>query len=357
MQALNLEGMDRMEKITTLFHFLKKKMAWNEQYGISGENVKKAIKNSLGSNADFNFVFLSMLKDAGIPATPVLMSRRSLGRLPYSHPSLNKINTFIVGIASTDSTLVYADGSIEYGDINVLPAELMVDKARLLNNGKGRWMDLTGVGKNLINSITVATLSPEGELAGKRQTSYVGVLSADYKSAFYHSKDSADFIEKMQTEDEITVKSIQQNKMDKLSPRTAEVLDFTKSVMATDDRIYLNPMIFPHVTKNPFTQEERKLPVEFAYPYELHLNSVITIPANYEVEEMPKSISFGMNDRGVSCNYTVNQSDDQLVMNYVIRFKKVIYPTVSYPDLKAFWEFLVQKNTEQVVLKKKADKI
>lgn len=85
---------------------------------------------------------MSMLRDADIPSFPVVMSRRNIGILPYSHPSVQKLNTFIVGVANTDSTLVYLDGSVRDGYINILPPVLMVNRARVIMPGKGGlWVD------------------------------------------------------------------------------------------------------------------------------------------------------------------------------------------------------------------------
>ena len=43
---------------------------------------KQILKEGTGSNADLNFILISMLTDAGIPAYPVVMSRRNMGILP-----------------------------------------------------------------------------------------------------------------------------------------------------------------------------------------------------------------------------------------------------------------------------------
>lgn len=122
MTALALDKLtDRQDKIAAIYTFLKKKMSWNGQYGLYGSEVRKAIKNGTGSNADINFVLMSMLRDAQIPCYPAVMSRKTLGILPLSHPSIQKLNTFVVGIADTDSTFVFLDGSVTNGYMNTLP--------------------------------------------------------------------------------------------------------------------------------------------------------------------------------------------------------------------------------------------
>ncbi|MGG6547337.1 UNVERIFIED_CONTAM: DUF3857 domain-containing protein, partial [Prevotella sp. 15_C9] len=91
-------------------------------------------KAGTGSNADLNFIFISMLRSYGIKAYPVVMSRRSGGMLPSNFPSLQKLNTFVVAIYDeARGKYVYLDSSMEVPALNVLPIELSVTKARMLS--------------------------------------------------------------------------------------------------------------------------------------------------------------------------------------------------------------------------------
>ncbi|MEO5143822.1 DUF3857 domain-containing protein, partial [Bacteroides ovatus] len=80
-QAYNSE-MNFEEKIICAFQVLKKKMAWNGRYQLYSKELEKVIKKGSGSNADLNFILISILKDFGLEAYPVVMSRRSSGMLP-----------------------------------------------------------------------------------------------------------------------------------------------------------------------------------------------------------------------------------------------------------------------------------
>ena len=134
MASLSLDQLpDRQNRIAAIYTFLKQKISWNGQYGLYGNEVKKAVKNGTGSNADINFILMSMLRDAQIPCYPAVMSRKDRGILPYSYPSIQKLNTFIVGIADTDSTLVFLDGSVINGYMNTLPPVLMVNSRRQMD--------------------------------------------------------------------------------------------------------------------------------------------------------------------------------------------------------------------------------
>lgn len=357
MKALPLDGMSNKEKVVAVFDLLRSKMRWSNKYAFYAEHVKQAVKEGTGSNSEMNFVLLSMLKDAGVQAYPIVMSTRSRGRLPMTYPSLNKLNTFIVGARDTDSTMVYLDGSILYGSLNDLPPELMVDRARIFNPKQrgDKWVDLTAVGRNVVRLSANVSLDSEGVIRGKRQISLTGVYAANYKRNYLQAKDSAEFVDNLQRDIDVTISSYSSQGAEKHSNNVRETFEFTKNCMSTGDHIYLTPMIFKHIDENRFTSEERKLPVEFAYPYEFRLNSNIMIPEGYEVEEMPEPIRLSNDDGSLNCLYTISQMGNVLTVNYQMQMKRILFSQMEYDVLKFFWEKMVEKNNEQVILRKKTE--
>lgn len=76
---------------------------------LEAKSASKLLKEGTGTNADINFLYINMLRDAGVEAMPVLLRKRSRGRLPLTHASIKYLSTFVVGIQDTDSTLCYID--------------------------------------------------------------------------------------------------------------------------------------------------------------------------------------------------------------------------------------------------------
>ena len=89
---------DVVKKMAAVYTALKSRLKWDGNYKMYAESASKTIKDGAGSNADLNFILLSAYREAGLDARPVVMSRRTKGRLPLTHPSLNKLNTFVVGV-------------------------------------------------------------------------------------------------------------------------------------------------------------------------------------------------------------------------------------------------------------------
>lgn len=354
MEALHLDQMKRTEeKIGTIYTLLKSKVRWNEKYDLTGKAPKQVLKEGTGSNADINFILISMLKDAGIPAFPAVMSRRSRGVLPYGHPSLQKLNTFVVAIAHTDSTLVYLDGSIEDGYINILPPALMVNRARIIIPGnQSQWVNLEAAGVNQLKSVVKASISPEGVIAGTRETSYIGQDASRIRYKFRAAKDSAEFVSKLASEENIQVKAFQMEGRNYFSPQVRETVNFEKQSTLNDQFIYVNPLIFMHISESPFKQSERKLPVEFPYTYQLVQSVMLTLPDGYALDEKPENLNVRTGDGKVLCKYSITQQGNQVILRYSFRLDKLLFLHTDYAELQQLWEIIAKKNNEMMVLKK-----
>ena len=354
MVALHLEQMKETdEKICAIYTLLKNKVRWNEKYSLYGKAPKQILKEGTGSNADINFILISMLKDAGIPAYPAVMSRRNMGIIPYSHPSLQKLNTFVVAIAHTDTTLVYLDGSIEDGYLSVLPPVLMTDRARIIApDNRSQWVNLTAIGTNQLRSVVKADISPEGVIAGTRETLYAGQYASRLRNKFRTAKDSTDFVSKLASEENVQVKALRMDGRSLFSPQVREFMEFEKQSTVNDQFIYINPLIFLHVSESPFKQSERKLPVEFPYVDQLSLTVNLTIPEGYAVDEKPESQRIQTGDEKVFCRYTITQQGNQISLRYLFRLQKLLFLHTDYSELQQLWEMMAKKNNEMMVLKK-----
>lgn len=354
MAALHLKQMKGTdEKIAAIYTLLKSKVRWNEKYSLYSKSPKQVLKEGTGSNADINFIFISMLKDAEIPAYPAVMSRRNMGVLPYAHPSLQKLNTFVVAIAQTDTTLVYLDSSVENGYLNVLPPVLMTDRARIIiQDNQSQWVNLETIGTNAARSLVKANISTEGVITGTRETIYTGQYASQLRNKFRTAKDSAEFVSKLASEESIQVKALQMEGRNSFSPQVRELVEFDKQSTVNDQFIYVNPLVFLHISESPFKQSERKLPVVFPYADYLALSINLTIPEGYAVDEKPEGLRVQTGDKRVSCQYIITQQGNQVTLSYAFRLQKLLFLHTDYPELQQLWEIIAKKNNEMMVLKK-----
>ena len=354
MGALGLDKLNTVEdKVGAIFTFLKKKISWNQRYEIYSEDIKKAIKNGNGSNADINFLLMSMLRELNINCYPAVMSRKTMGILPITHPSLQKLNTFVVAVANTDSTYLFIDGSVNNGYFNVLPPVLMVERARIIGlNKEDNWVDLTRIGRNQIRGAVNAKITPDGLISGMRLTKYVGQFAADMREQFKESKDSTEYVQKLETSENIKVKEFKLEELNLFSPQVKESLNFEKQVTVNDNLMYINPLVFLHKSKSPFLQSERHLPIEMPYVEDYALTITLELPEGYVIDELPKATYIKAEDGQGICKYNIVSDGAKVTLKYNFNSNKLLFLPTEYPSVKAFWEAIVQKNNEMLVIKK-----
>lgn len=356
-EEMTLLGIDKLPtipaKVEAVYNFLKKKMSWNEHYEIYSNDIKKAIKEGSGSNADINFVLMSMLRDAEVTCYPVVMSRKTMGILPITHPSIQKLNTFVIAIANTDTTFTYLDGSSTTGYLDILPPQLMVDRARLIGCKKAdNWVDLSRIGRSQIKGIVNVVINPDGKLTGTRTAKYLGQYASGVRRAFQVAKDSTAYIRQLESSENIKVTAFNTKNIETFSPEVFEEVTFEKQATVNDNFIYINPLVFMHVSKNKFLETERKLPVELPYAEEYGLTTMLTLPEGYVIDEMPKPMSICTEDGSTICTYNIQVVGQKVMLRYAFKSNKLLFLSTEYPSVKMFWESLVEKNNEMIVLKK-----
>ena len=206
MKALCLDTLPTVErKVVAIYGLLKSRVKWNGKYALTGNNFRQVLKDGTGDNADINFILMSMLKDAGISSYPVVMSRRDERALPYSHPSIDRLSTFVVGVLENETTLMFIDASVEHGYVNVLPPLLMTSRARLMMPGNCQWINLQQLGSHSLRRTIQASLSAAGAIEGLASTYYYGIEAADKREGYFAAKDSADYVKAIEEDKSIDV--------------------------------------------------------------------------------------------------------------------------------------------------------
>lgn len=351
-KAILADSKSEDETISKIYALIKEKIKWNELYAFYGNNAKTAIKEGIGNNAQINMVLISALKDAGIKASPVLMSRRSRGRIPYSYPSLDWLNTFVVQAETGEGKKYYMDGSAVHNGLNVLPPDLQVDRARLLSKDAGeKWVDLTNITKNQYTTFQKIEFKEDGSFDCQKQSRYINQYAYRAKTQYYNEKDSIEYFDKLQDKHNISINKVRLNNLDNMSNSVTELIEFTKKYDSMGDYLYINPFIFTHIEQNPFIQSERKLPIEFGFPYSYNVTTSITIPEGYAVDEVPESISLRVDD-GMTCLYMIEQKGNTVSLSYKFEQNQLIFPQTEYEMIKEFFGKVANKNTELIVLKK-----
>ena len=117
--------------------------------------------------------------------------------------------------------------------------------------------------------------------------------------------------------------------------------------------IYINPFITFNEDENPFKAEKREFPIDFAVRSEKMYVANITIPDGYIVDEMPdKKLVLLQGNKG-KFSYSVTQTGNRITVVSSIQISNRFFMQEEYPSLREFYNRVVAKHAEQIVLKKK----
>ncbi len=341
------------EKIEAVYAYVKNRVKWNEKYGFVGNASREALRNGLGDNAQINMLIISGLKEIGIEAYPVMLSTRSSGRLPLTMPSLDIINTFVVGAETSDGKKYYMDGTSRVGGVNTLPLNMLVDRARIFNPklSTDKWVDLTKIARNQQVLICNAKVDANGLMNSSVTRMFQHQAAVSFIDKFKKAKDSTEYLRDFATENgiEMIAHGIEGNNF--LSNTVKETLEFKKQLDATSDIIYLNPLFFVPITKNELTASERKLPIEFNYPSIFRATVNIEMPEGFALAEIPKSNRITLNE-ACKLSYVIQMNGNKIMLSYSFEMGQVLFPQMEYENLQAYFTAVVNKNNEMIVLKK-----
>jgi len=346
-----LQGVtDTYGRINTIFQFVKDKIKWNDYYGkYSDEGVKKAYKKGEGSVGDINLSLVAMLQYAGLDANPVLVSTIKNG-IPI-FPTRYGFNYVIVAVQSPDG-LVLLDATEKNSLPNVLPRRVLNFQGRLIKkDGKSEWIPLYPIQHSFSKTIISAKLNEMGFSGVARKTITKNMLLNYREEARDKSKD--DLIKWIdENYDEIEVINARVSNLDKLEKDVVETIQFeTESfIEEIDGKIYINPLLYKQLTQNQFKTDKRNFSIFYDYP-RAYINEVnISLPENYSVESVPETTEYILPDNLGFFKYTILQEGQTIKISSNLIINNAIIPANYYGDLKEFYNKIIVKEVEKIVL-------
>ena len=124
-------------------------------------------------------------------------------------------------------------------------------------------------------------------------------------------------------------------------------------VTSAGDVLYMNPFLLMRMEANEFALEKRDYPVNFGSPFERMYTCKIKIPDGFQVDELPQSKVFALPEAGGKFLYNVARLENVISITSIFQINRDIFTQVEYPNLREFYNLVVAKQAEQIVLKKK----
>jgi hypothetical protein len=344
----------QLEQARKIFDYVHSHIKCTGEPGIYlDQTVKEVFQSGKGTIPETNLLLVTMLRNAGMDAAPVVLSTREHGKVESAYPMLNRFN-YLVVMLRIDGEVTYLDASQPRIGFGHLPARCynglstVVDEfARIVDLSANSLQEkkLTAV---LLNDITSTSIRGTFQQVP-------GYYESERLRSLLQDK-GKDALAKELWKDLPTQVKCSALQVDS-SSRYEYPLGLKANVevdLSGDDVIFINPMMGEAQKENPFKSTDRNYPVEMPYTQDETYMLTLFVPDGYTVDELPKPARIYLNEKKEgSFEYAVGLDNGMISIRSSVRFSRANFEPEEYEALREFVNVIVAKHREQIVLKKK----
>jgi hypothetical protein len=307
-----------------------------------------------GSSADINLFLTYLLKKADYETYPVLISTRDHGAIDMAFPILNQFNN-VINLTVIDGENYLMDATDPYRAYNLLDEKDLYGNGFVIRKYEYDWIPIANTYKSKELISLNLGLNETGKIEGSFDCMQSGYYSLETRKGI-SSYGQKDYFSSLLTGEGFSynfeIESID-NKDNVELPLSFKVNVGTNSfVQVNADMIYIQPMLHFGYGQNPFINEERKYPVDFYYSRDQTFSLNLSIPEGYELIELPKGIKIVLPENAGSFYFVCQSMGNKVQLNSKIVLNKTQYAVEEYKIIKEFFDQIIAKQSEQIVLKK-----
>jgi hypothetical protein len=338
------------EKAEFIDKYLKSNFNWNGQYDkFSTKSVKDFIKTKTGNVTDINLFYTGILNSLGIEAYPVLISTRDHGKIKLNYPFQHFFNDVVVA-AKIDDQYILLDATEPLSKFGEIPTQCLNDKGLIVEKDKEKfdWIDLkSAVSSDISYNIDLYPKLENDSVNGNFQIISTGYDAINLRKNFL--KNPKDLKIELSINNITLSDSLKGENLYELNKPFELKFDGSSTIDKVEDKILVAPFCNFIMTDNPLKQLFRTYPVDMVYKKSKTYVSVIHMPDGYKIYTKPVSINID-NDE-VKIQYLIETIDNNSVkVTGIYEFKKDVYGIASYFDLKGYFNKIIDKFNEKIIL-------
>jgi len=345
---------DELSKLKKIHKYVSEKVMWDGEKDFEvSVPVRSSLRKEKGNSADVNMILIAMLRSAGLKADPVILSTRPNGSLNLYSAMLQQFDYVIASVQAGGKTYL-VDATDPLRPFDMLPFECLNGSGRLISLTESAFVELkNNESKNSSRNFDLQ-LSADGTMTGKMEYAESGIEAYDSRHlTLLEGEDGfRDWFLINNPNLEIsglTIKGLKDAYSD--LNLTAQV-KVKSCASVVPDRIILNISGLSALNKNPFFEQERKYPVDFGCPSSEKLSIRIKIPQGYKVDLKPADLIAEPGDKAGKYEYTCKVEGDELVLNSSSAIDKTLFQLPEYPKLREYYQKILGKESEIIILKK-----
>ena len=347
-------GLENEALLSSALHQIQKKIHWNgNRNKYLKSTLNSACKDGEGNSADVNLNLVALLRELGFKSNPVVLSTQDNGIIHPSHPSLSRFN-YVIAMVELGEKTYLLDATDPNSMLNLIPIRCLNDKGRVIGNQTEKWINLMDYKPYAVNATYLVSIDSAFNMSGKvsKQLSEYGAF--DYKSKLAEANDVHSYLTELEETgtgfkiENLKVKGLEENSQN-LSFQYNMVQK--KGLNGAGTMIYFSPTLDPFFKDNPFKLEKREFPVEFDYPYIFQNNYSYLIPNNLEITELPDPLIVKLPENNGIFHFQIQSVGPTLNVSLKLVLSKSIFLPDEYESLKSFFQYVIDKQNELIILK------
>lgn len=344
-----------LEKARRIYYYVRDNYTCTDYTDLYAEQtLKNIVKTKKGTVAELNLLLTAMLKHENITADPVILSTRSNGVTYEMYPLLTQYN-YVIARAIVDGNPFYLDASESRMAFGHLPVRCYNGHARVISNEAPPLYFVSDTLMERKNTTVFVVNDDKGKIVGSLIRQAGSIESFNLRESFKEKgkENMAKDIAKTFMQ-EVLISNLGIDSLEKYEDNVTLHYDFDFTE-ENEDVIYFNPLIAGEAMKeNPFKSAERQYPVEMPYVFDQTYTMQMDVPAGYVVDELPKSMVIKLNEAGEGMfEYRISASGSNISFRCRLQMLRANFEPDEYEMLREFFNMIVAKEAEQIVLKKK----
>ena len=332
----------------------------NKAEGLKVKSADDIWEQKRGDSDEITRLFIAMVRAAGIKAYAMSVVNRDQNVLQTQYLDWNQLDDeiAIVPIAGKEVFLDPGQRYCEFGKLHW--KHTWVNGVRQTDNGTQITTTPGPTYKdNQIDRFADLTLDPDGKLHGVIRINLIGTEALRWRQAVLSGdKDEAkkEFDEYLQATmpPGVEVKTNHFVGLTDYNNTLMVQVDVSGSLgTATGKRVFLPAVFFEGGEKPLFAQEKRESAIDLHYPYSVHDQFTLTLPANMTAESVPteSNVPFSPNADYVA-KFVVK--GNTYAYGRLMRVANPFYKPDEYPQLRSFYQKTNADDQAQLVLQASA---
>ena len=336
-------------KIKRIHQWLLDNVKWNGQYSIySDKSLNAAVEKGEASSGERNLMLLKLMRAANLEVYPLLVSTRDHGKVAQQFPLAAQFNHLMVYWQKSIDDYQILDVTDEYLPVNFPRPEALNGDGWLMHQTKPLWVDLQPAVASDIYLVT-AELMTDGACEVMIKATYTGYDAFDRRTSDSDERWKS-LLEQQQSS--FSLENIRTKNDKKIEQPFKEYVSFMRpAVKPVDGRVTIKPVMFSRFMM-PFQEKHRAYPIDMMYPLQEQYIFILQLPDGYEVEQLPETGAGSLADNGGLFLFDILQKNGMVQVASKIQINQLKYTPEEYQNVRAFFELILDKFKEEIVLKK-----